>query len=75
MSDPRGFMKFQRVKLPMRPLEERTRDFGEAYIHLEPLELKTQAQRCMNCGVPFCHEACPLGNPIPEFNDLVQQER
>ncbi|CAN5467730.1 glutamate synthase subunit beta [soil metagenome] len=75
MSDPRGFLKHSRVKLPMRPLTQRTADFSEAYVPLSTDVLATQAQRCMNCGVPFCHEACPLGNPIPEFNDMVQQGR
>lgn len=75
MPDPRGFLKIDRVKLPLRPLPQRITDFAEAYIPLEEGEVRQQAQRCMNCGVPFCHEGCPLGNPIPEFNDLVQQSR
>ena len=59
----------------MRPLIERTSDFREAYLPLTEQTLQDQARRCMSCGVPFCHEGCPLGNPIPEFNDLVQQGR
>lgn len=75
MADPRGFMKFSREGAKLRAPGERQKDFSEAYLPMAGPQLKAQATRCMTCGVPFCHQGCPLGNPIPEFNDLVQQER
>lgn len=75
MSDPRGFLNYSRSKAPYRPIKERIKDFSEALLPMAQDQIKVQATRCMNCGVPFCHQGCPLGNPIPEFNDLVQQGR
>ncbi len=77
MGKPTGFLEYER-KLPQdRSPEERIKDWGEFHNHFDIEELKTQGARCMNCGVPFCHTGspveggCPLGNLIPEWNDLV----
>ncbi|MEU4111644.1 MULTISPECIES: glutamate synthase subunit beta [unclassified Streptomyces] len=72
MADPKGFMSTPRQEWPRRPVVERVRDWDEVYVPgaLLPI-VSAQANRCMDCGVPFCHEACPLGNLIPEWNDLV----
>ncbi|MGR6969772.1 glutamate synthase subunit beta [Streptomyces cynarae] len=75
MADPKGFMTTPREEWPRRPVEERVRDWNEVYVPgaLLPI-ISRQANRCMDCGVPFCHDACPLGNLIPEWNDLVSRE-
>ncbi|MEU9334803.1 glutamate synthase subunit beta [Streptomyces sp. NPDC048290] len=75
MADPKGFMNTPRQEWPRRPIGERVRDWDEVYVPgaLLPI-VSEQADRCMDCGVPFCHEACPLGNLIPEWNDLVSRE-
>ncbi len=72
MADPKGFLTTPREEWPRRPVGERVRDWDEVYVPgaLLPI-IGPQADRCMDCGVPFCHEACPLGNLIPEWNDLV----
>ncbi|OSC61177.1 glutamate synthase, partial [Streptomyces sp. 4F] len=72
MADPKGFLTTPRQEWPRRPVGERVRDWDEVYVPgaLLPV-VGPQADRCMDCGVPFCHEACPLGNVIPEWNDLV----
>lgn len=75
MADPRGFLKYQRKMAPRRPVEERVHDWREVYLRLEQADLLNQAARCMDCGVPFCHKGCPLGNIIPDFNDLVYRDR
>ncbi|MFI7497106.1 glutamate synthase subunit beta [Streptomyces sp. NPDC049687] len=75
MADPKGFMTTPRQDWPRRPVEERVRDWDEVYVPgaLLPI-ISKQADRCMDCGIPFCHDACPLGNLIPEWNDLVSRE-
>src|ERR1043165_4493497 len=75
MGDPKGFLTTARQDWLRRPVEERVRDWDEVYVPgaLLPL-ISKQAGRCMDCGVPFCHDACPLGNLIPEWNDLVSRE-
>ncbi len=78
MADPRGFLKNGRAVAERRPVEERVRDWNEVYPEgmgraLLPI-ITTQAGRCMDCGIPFCHQGCPLGNLIPEWNDLVWRE-
>jgi glutamate synthase (NADPH) small chain len=75
MTDPKGFLKLHRVSEPQRDPAERTKDYGEIFQVLKRDELQDQASRCMNCGIPFCHHGCPLGNLIPEWNDLVSQDR
>jgi glutamate synthase (NADPH/NADH) small chain len=73
MGKPTGFMESPRRSPPRRSVEERLRDFREVETkHALPV-LKEQAGRCMDCGIPFCHNGCPLGNPIPDFNDLVHR--
>lgn len=71
MADPKGFLKYTREVAPYRPVEERKRDWQEVHTHMPPERLRVQAARCMDCGVPFCHLGCPLGNIIPDWNDLV----
>ena len=71
MGDPRGFIKEQRETPKRRPVDVRIKDWKEVYQE-QPLEdLKQQAGRCMDCGIPFCHQGCPLGDLIPEWNDLM----
>ncbi|WP_068484476.1 glutamate synthase subunit beta [Pseudoclavibacter helvolus] len=72
MADPRGFLTNRERELPKRrPVPVRIMDFSEVYDPQEPTQLRRQAGRCMDCGVPFCHQGCPLGNIIPEWNDLT----
>ncbi|MEU6732988.1 glutamate synthase subunit beta [Streptomyces physcomitrii] len=75
MADPKGFLTTGRQEWPRRPVDERVRDWDEVYVPggLLPI-ISEQADRCMDCGVPFCHEACPLGNLIPDWNDLVARD-
>lgn len=76
MGDPSGFMKHTRRELPARrPVPLRLRDWKEVYEEFEREALQVQASRCMDCGIPFCHNGCPLGNLIPEWNDLVFRGR
>ncbi|MFQ5561252.1 MAG: glutamate synthase subunit beta [Nitrospinota bacterium] len=75
MGKPTGFMEFDRQQPEKRPIEERIKDYKELHQDLTEEELQTQGSRCMECGVPFCHHGCPLGNVIPEFNDLVHRGR
>ncbi len=72
MGKPTGFLQYKRKDEGHRPAAERIKDFNEMMLPLSPEEIKFQAARCMDCGVPFCHGCgCPLGNRIPEFNDYV----
>ena len=71
MADPRGFMTTPRQTPHRRPVDIRIQDWREVYADFGPAELERQAGRCMDCGIPFCHGGCPLGNLIPEWNDLV----
>ncbi|HEU4533550.1 MAG TPA: glutamate synthase subunit beta [Polyangiaceae bacterium] len=71
MGDPRGFLRLGREKAPARPVAERLRDWGEFEQPPPEAALREQAGRCMDCGIPFCHRGCPLGNLIPEWNDAV----
>ncbi|MEY3846575.1 MAG: glutamate synthase [Actinomycetota bacterium] len=72
MADPRGFLKVtNRETAARRPVEVRIMDWKEVYEKRDQGTLKQQAGRCMDCGVPFCHQGCPLGNLIPEWNDLT----
>ena len=78
MADPRGFLKDGREVASRRPVDERVNDWNEVYPEgagraLLPIITK-QAGRCMDCGIPFCHQGCPLGNIIPEWNDLVWRD-
>src|SRR5215212_7010853 len=72
MADPKGFLKTRERELPKRrPVALRLMDWREVYEAQDPGELRRQAGRCMDCGIPFCHHGCPLGNYIPEWNDLT----
>ncbi|KZE18196.1 glutamate synthase subunit beta [Brevibacterium casei] len=72
MADPHGFLTVPRRELPeRRPVPIRLLDYREVYEAGDPDQLRRQASRCMDCGVPFCHQGCPLGNLIPEFNDAM----
>ncbi|GGO69549.1 glutamate synthase subunit beta [Nocardioides deserti] len=78
MADPKGFLKEGREVATRRPVEERVQDWNEVYPGsagraLLPI-IGPQASRCMDCGIPFCHQGCPLGNLIPEWNDLVWRD-
>jgi len=80
VADPAGFIKFEREEPKKRPKEERLASWGEVYAEVPPGErnaaVRKQASRCMDCGIPFCHSGtagCPLGNLIPEWNDLVRR--
>jgi glutamate synthase (NADPH/NADH) small chain len=78
MADPRGFLKHGREVASRRPVDERVHDWNEVYPDsagraLLPI-ISEQAGRCMDCGIPFCHQGCPLGNIIPEWNDLVWRD-
>jgi len=77
MSNPTGFLKYERVASTLQSPAERLKHFKEFEKGLSLKEANTQAQRCMDCGVPFCHSnyGCPVENLIPEFNDLVTQDR
>ncbi|HET9488239.1 MAG TPA: glutamate synthase subunit beta [Methylomirabilota bacterium] len=74
MGKATGFLEIKHKKWPTRPVAERTRDWNEVYLPYPEDELKKQAARCMDCGIPFCHQGCPLGNLIPDWNDLVYKE-
>ncbi len=73
MADPTGFVKYGRELPTRRPVELRLLDWHEVYEEFPPEKLRNQATRCMDCGIPFCHHGCPLGNLIPEWNDLVRR--
>lgn len=78
MADPKGFLRLGREVAGRRPVQERVKDWNEVYPEglgraLLPI-ISEQAGRCMDCGIPFCHQGCPLGNIIPEWNDLVWRD-
>jgi glutamate synthase (NADPH/NADH) small chain len=77
MADPEGFLKYKRQDPAHRPVHLRVRDWGEMYEPVDLAQLRAQAARCMDCGVPFCNSlhGCPLGNLIPDWNDLVYRDR
>ena len=74
MGKPTGFMEYPRDLPAKRKVEERMKDYKEVELTLPAEKAGEQAARCMNCGVPFCHSGCPLGNIIPEFNDAVYEQ-
>ena len=71
MGDPKAFLTIHRQEAGYRPIHDRIHDFGEVEQTLNSKDRRTQASRCMDCGVPFCHWACPLGNKPPEWNDAL----
>ncbi|MDP9432905.1 MAG: glutamate synthase subunit beta [Actinomycetota bacterium] len=74
MVDHKGFLTTPRELPPRRPVDVRIQDWREVYQEFPPERVSKQASRCMDCGIPFCHNGCPLGNLIPEWNDLVWRE-
>ena len=75
MADPKGFLKYGREMPPRRSVDERKQDWIEVYLEFPDDKLQKQASRCMDCGIPFCHQGCPLGNIIPDWNDLTYRNR
>ncbi len=75
MGKLKGFIEIDRQKPPSRPVEERLHDWQEVYLPYATEDLRAQGARCMDCGIPFCHEGCPLGNLIPDWNDLVYRNK
>ena len=75
MGKPTGFLEFGRELPPRRPVPVRLRDWKEVYEDFPVDHIETQASRCMDCGIPFCNNGCPLGNIIPDWNDLVYKGR
>jgi glutamate synthase (NADPH) small chain len=74
VADPRGFMNQDRDLPKRRPVDIRIQDWNEVYLEFPTEQVRAQASRCMDCGIPFCHQGCPLGNLIPEWNDLVWRD-
>ena len=74
MGETTGFLKWNRQGPTRRPVELRLKDWKEVYEPFAVDNLQTQAGRCMDCGIPFCNNGCPLGNLIPDWNDLVYRE-
>ena len=74
MADPKGFLTTPRETPKRRPVDVRIKDWREVYQEFEQDNVEKQAGRCMDCGIPFCHDGCPLGNLIPEWNDLVWRQ-
>ena len=75
MGKPTGFIEIKRKKHPTRPIAERLQDWREVYLSYPLADLQAQGARCMDCGIPFCHQGCPLGNLIPDWNDHVYRDR
>jgi glutamate synthase (NADPH/NADH) small chain len=75
MGKATGFIEVHREKQPARPVAIRLRDWHEVYLPYADEALRAQTSRCMDCGIPFCHQGCPLGNLIPDWNDLVYRDR
>lgn len=75
MGKPTGFMEFTRELPEKQPVKERLQHFNEFVERYKDTKLNQQAARCMNCGIPFCHHGCPLGNIIPEFNDAIYRQQ
>jgi glutamate synthase (NADPH/NADH) small chain len=72
---PTGFLEIMRQKAPARPVAERVQDWHEVELRASVQHLRDQGARCMDCGIPFCHQGCPLGNLIPDWNDLVFRDK
>jgi glutamate synthase (NADPH/NADH) small chain len=75
MGKPTGFIEIKRAKPLARPVVERVKDWHEVYLAEPEAKMRDQGARCMDCGIPFCHQGCPLGNLIPDWNDLVYRQR
>ena len=74
MGKPTGFLEIDRKLAPKRAVAERVNDYNEIEQLNSIADTEAQASRCMDCGTPFCHNGCPLGNIIPEFNDAVYEQ-
>ena len=74
MGEPTGFLKWDRATPKRRPIPVRVADWREVYEPFDCDKLRQQAGRCMDCGIPFCNNGCPLGNLIPDWNDLVYRD-
>jgi glutamate synthase (NADPH/NADH) small chain len=70
-----GFLEIHRAKPKTRPVAERVRDWQEVYLPVAEQDSRSQGARCMDCSIPFCHQGCPLGNLVPDWNDLVYRNR
>ena len=75
MGKLKGFIEIERQTAPSRPVDERRQDWHEVYLPYATTDLRAQGARCMDCGIPFCHEGCRLGNLIPDWNDLVYRAK
>ena len=75
MAPIKGFLEFTRDKPPRRPVDERLQDWDELETNFDNDRIRDQGARCMDCGIPFCHTGCPLGNIIPDWNDMVYRDR
>jgi glutamate synthase (NADPH/NADH) small chain len=75
MGEVNGFMKYERVYVPKEPVPDRLKHYNEFLKIIPPEDMRTQGARCMDCGIPFCHTGCPLGNIIPDWNDLVYRDQ
>lgn len=75
MAKVTGFMEYHRAQQPYRPVEVRLKDWSQVMAPWDIAPLQDQAARCMDCGIPFCHQGCPLGNLIPDWNDLVYRDQ
>jgi len=75
MADARGFLRHAREETAYRSVEDRVQDWDLVQDHFHPEKTQAQASRCMDCGIPFCNNGCPLGNVIPDFNDLVYRDK
>jgi len=75
MGKVKGFKEFDRIDEKYLPIRDRLKNYNEFTVEVKKSELESQSARCMDCGVPFCHSGCPLGNLIPDFNDLVYNKK
>ena len=75
MGKTTGFMELDRVERDYEPVEDRVKHFKEFLIPLDPKEVSKQGARCMDCGIPYCHQGCPVNNLIPDWNDMVYNNR
>ena len=75
MGKATGFIEIERIKPPARPIAERLHDWNEVFLPQTGHQMRDQGARCMDCSVPFCHAGCPLGNLVPDWNDLVYRDR
>lgn len=74
MGKPTGFLEYDRELPAYKPVKQRIKNYEEFTEPYSKIKVEKQASRCMDCGIPFCHNGCPLGNNIPDFNDMVYKE-